>query len=140
MQWAADADNEIDVKARHDRQVRFEKAFDPNDDYFSGSLPILSSGTQSGSNTSADAVAMQRHYYSSILQTIDMERHGLPLAPKGSRRVFVTGSGENATTNTFFWDLDYASTTFIMLDPETFKTQILLWIPQVSKGWGIDWM
>jgi hypothetical protein len=140
LQLAADVDRAIDVEARADRQARFEAAFTPGNSVFSGHLPTLSL-------TDADQDgALARQYYFSVLCGLDLERRGPPFTPDLSTRVWITGSAENTTTNSFFWDFSYMPTVLVMLDPDTVRNMVTLFLqPQIGgvdalAGWGIDWM
>lgn len=118
-EWAASLDDEIDIIARSDRQQRFNAAFTPNNALFSGHLPTLTIKPNPPKHT--PEAAMHRHYYASVLNALELERVGLPAAPSGGKRIWITGSAENATTNTFIWEADFSTSALLLLDPATFR-------------------
>ena len=74
--------------------------------------------------------------------------HGrLVASPRGGggRRVWITGAGENASTNTFFWDQGYHPLALALLDPRGLRRDLLTFlVPEVGgddalAGWGVDW-
>jgi hypothetical protein len=101
-------------QAISDRQQQLNDALLPNNARYSGHLPVLDTGDQS----------VARVYYMSVLAVLASERIGLPYASCSTNRVWITGGGENATTNSFFWDNAFLSTTLAMLDPVTLKVQL----------------
>jgi len=127
--------------AKTDREERFKSVFDDEDDkYFTGSLPTLET----------DDVDLERVYYSGVVGFLELHRHvnernpHVPHAPPNTTTAYVTGSGENCTTNIFFWDIAYAATSYSLLDPVNTRASILYFIKMAGNdnesGWGIDLM
>ena len=62
-------------------------------------------------------------------------------------RMFMTGGGLNSTTNIFLWDNHYGAQLLLLLEPETFARQLLLWMGSVDETgqpsylayWGYDY-
>ena len=167
---AASLDGQIDGRARAERQARFQAAFTPNNTVFSGHLPRLELSADAMATDSG--LALHRHYYGAVLQALDLERLDLQAAPtsttplvkaprsssgpgtarasvpppRATRRVWITGGGSNTSTNTFFWDLDFAPTLLALLDPSGLRASLLLFLApslgglDARAGWGVDWM
>ena len=62
-------------------------------------------------------------------------------------RIFITGGGMNTSTNIFLWDNQYGSQLLMLLEPETYARQVLLWmgsvdevgVPSYLSFWGYDY-
>jgi hypothetical protein len=93
---------------------RWESAFTPGNNFFSGNAPLLVTG---------DA-AIREIYYRSVLTLLVLLRTNL-----WSNRTFIT-SGERAKGVVFYWDTSLFSTLFALLEPKQMKEQIRLFLEQ----------
>lgn len=93
---------------------RWESAFTPNNNFFSGNAPLLVT----------DDAAIREIYYRSVLTILVLLRTNL-----WSDRTFVT-SGERAKGVVFYWDTSLFSTLFALLEPRQMKEQIKLFLEQ----------
>jgi hypothetical protein len=113
-------------QAKERWQRRFEAAFVPGNDHFSGHLPTL---------LTSDA-KIRRLYYTSILSLICLERTGLN---SQFPRVFVTGSPRYATTVLYFWDTSFFATLWSLLDPDAMRQQLKLFLESdIHSCYAID--
>ncbi len=91
-------------------EKRWQAAFTPKNDHFSGSAPIL---------VTSDA-KLSRVYYFGVLVALELDRTNLPLAP----RVYATGSPKYAVTLEYFWDQSLWSSLSARLDPAMLRAKI----------------
>ncbi len=107
-------------------EKRFQAAFTPENDHFSGNLPIF---------VSSDS-KMRRLYYTSVVSLLCLERTNLnPKFP----RVFVTASPRWATTLVYFWDTSFFATVWSLLDPLAMREQLKLFLESgIHSCYAID--
>jgi hypothetical protein len=102
------------VRAKKVWEDRWNDAFTPGNEFFSGNAPTL---------LTEDA-AIREIYYRSVLTLMVLLRTNL-----WSDRTFIT-SGERAKGTVFYWDTSLFSTLFAMLEPRQMKEQIKLFLEQ----------
>jgi hypothetical protein len=97
-------------------QQRWQQAFTPENEHYSGHLPVLQT----------DDAGLDRVYYFGALMLIALERTNLRLYP----RVFtisqgnpssITGSGDMGGSGQFTWDLTFTANVLSLLDPDATK-------------------
>ncbi|QEE28925.1 hypothetical protein FTW19_13505 [Terriglobus albidus] len=93
---------------------RWNSAFTPGNNFFSGNAPTLF----------AKDSAISEIYYRSVLTLMVLLRTNL-----WSDRTFIT-SGERAKGTVYYWDTSLFSTLFAMLEPKQMKEQIKLFLEQ----------
>ena len=108
-------------------QKRWEKAFEPKNDHFSGNLPKLVINDSK----------VERMYYSGALSIISLERTNLNI----SNRTYtisqgnpsqLAGNSSMGGSGQFTWDLSFTSVVLTILDPESTK-DVLRFIIRNSK-------
>ncbi|MBX3256435.1 MAG: hypothetical protein KF862_20025 [Chitinophagaceae bacterium] len=110
-------------------QNRYRLAFTPNNNYFSGWLPVLKTNDAS----------LRRIYYSSIVTFLELMRTNFSNGPY--KRVFVTASPAYATTLTYYWDAISYSTVWALLDPQEMKLQLELFLSHnLKNGYAVDFL
>ncbi len=109
--WAAGFNSAFET-AKGDWARRYARVFEPGNNFYSGSLPVLSTPDE----------AMRRVYYMGVVSRLQLLRTNLPVQP----RVVVTGGPQFAVTVTYFWD----NTSFLMsmLDPQMMRQQLKRWL------------
>jgi hypothetical protein len=95
-------------------EERWSNAFTPDNQFFSGNAPVLTT----------DDSAIHEIYYRSVLTLMVLLRTNL-----WSNRTFIT-SGERAKGTVFYWDTSLFSTLFAMLEPKQMKEQLKLFLEQ----------
>lgn len=100
-------------EARSGWETRWAQAFTPDNDHFSGHLPVLATNDE----------AIREIYYRSILTLLVLHRTNLAMCD----RVFVT-SGERAKGVVFFWDTSMWSKVFALLEPRGMKEHLRLFL------------
>ena len=103
------------ASSRNEWQHRFNAAFTPANDRYSGCLPLLDTLDP----------PLRRIYYGSALSFLCMERSCFSTTYP---RVFVTCSPRFAPTLTYFWDTQFYATLWARLDPAQLKAQLLLFL------------
>jgi hypothetical protein len=101
-------------RAKRVWEERWNAAFTPNNSFFSGNAPVLTT----------DDSAIHEIYYRSVLTLMVLLRTNL-----WSNRTFIT-SGERAKGTVFYWDTSLFSTLFAMLEPKQMKEQLKLFLEQ----------
>jgi hypothetical protein len=93
---------------------RWNSAFTPGNNFFSGNAPMLFTKDS----------AISEIYYRSVLTLLVLLRTNL-----WSDRTFIT-SGERAKGTVYYWDTSLFSTLFALLEPKQMKEQIKLFLEQ----------
>ena len=101
-------------RAKRVWEERWTSAFMPDNQFFSGNAPVLTT----------DDGAIREIYYRSVLTLLVLLRTNL-----WSNRTFIT-SGERAKGTVFYWDTSLFSTLFAMLEPRQMKEQLKLFLEQ----------
>jgi hypothetical protein len=101
-------------RAKRVWEERWSAAFKPDNGFFSGNAPVLTT----------DDSAIHEIYYRSVLTLMVLLRTNL-----WSNRTFIT-SGERAKGTVFYWDTSLFSTLFAMLEPKQMKEQLKLFLEQ----------
>jgi hypothetical protein len=101
-------------RAKRVWEERWSAAFKPDNQFFSGNAPVLTT----------DDGAIHEIYYRSVLTLLVLLRTNL-----WSNRTFIT-SGERAKGTVFYWDTSLFSTLFAMLEPKQMKEQLKLFLEQ----------
>lgn len=109
--WAAGFSATFEA-AKEGWAKRYARAFEPGNNFYSGSLPVLTTPDE----------AMRRVYYMGVVSRLQLLRTNLPIQP----RIVVTAGPQFAVTVTYFWD----NTSFLMsmLDPEMMREQLKRWL------------
>lgn len=108
---------------------RYQLAFQPKNDFYSGWLPTLKTKDQS----------LRRIYYSSIVTLLELMRTNF--SHSGYKHVFVTASPAYANTLTYYWDPISYATIWALLDPKAMKSQLKLFLSQdLKKGYAVDFL
>ena len=107
-------------------RTRWRDAFTPDNEHFSGCLPVLET----------DDGAVRRLYYAAVLTLLVLHRTNLSL----SDRAFVT-SGERDRGDVFFWDTSMFSRLFALLEPRAMREQLALFLqvdPHAGAVFNLD--
>ena len=123
MHWAKTFDQSF-AQAKLRWEERWQAAFTPGNEHFSGHLPTLLTG---------DA-KIRRVYYEGALTSQLLCRTNLPV----SKRVFVTAGPQWATTLMYFWDTEMWANSWAMLEPVTMKEHLIngwRWISTDAMRW-----
>jgi hypothetical protein len=108
-------------------EKRWQAAFTPSNNYFSGHLPVLVTEDRK----------IRRVYYMGALTPLLMCRTGLPL----SARCYVTAGPQWANTLTYFWDAEMWANSWAMLDPVIMKQQLQKWLSiDFHQCYAVDWI
>jgi len=94
-------------------QRRFDDAFTPGNDRYSGHLPLLET----------DDEDIWRAYYVAVASMLALERTHLN---PHFRRVYVTAGPRNALTTSYFWDCP--TLLWALLDPAEMREQLKLFL------------
>ena len=95
-------------------QKRFNDAFTPGNEHFSGNLPVLDTPDEK----------LRRVYYMGALTLMVLHRTNLPIHD----RVYLSGAPRLGATVMFYWDTSMWSTAFALLDPDTMKQHLRGWL------------
>jgi hypothetical protein len=126
-------------------EERWQQAFAPHNDHFSGHLPTLTS----------PSAALRRIYYTSLLTVVSLERTNLPLV---AERVYLTAAGNALPYNcatclphidgmlevgaaaSYYWDVKQMAHMMSLLDPVAFKSYLtfVLGLPKVDGKQGFE--
>jgi hypothetical protein len=101
-------------RAKRVWEERWGAAFRPDNRFFSGNAPVLTT----------DDGAIHEIYYRSVLTLMVLLRTNL-----WSNRTFIT-SGERAKGTVFYWDTSLFATLFAMLEPKQMKEQLKAFLEQ----------
>ncbi|TDE96065.1 hypothetical protein EXU48_07460 [Occultella glacieicola] len=113
-------------EAEWDRQIA--AMFDPDDDEFGGSLPLL--------ETSDDA--LRRLYWWGAVGVLWFKRDN-PASVLG--RTYDTLMPRYWQTTTFIWDYSLSSQVHALLDPGVMRRQIAHWVGlDIDKHFGTEWL
>ncbi|HTV42247.1 MAG TPA: hypothetical protein VMF08_16875 [Candidatus Sulfotelmatobacter sp.] len=124
--WANHFDASFDRVAT-DWQERFDAMFTPNNHYFSGNLPTLTTPDEK----------VRRMYYMSAVSLLSVLRTGFPVAP----RVYVSNTPESNCTMMYFWDTREWATVFALLDPVTLKNCLRSWLARgIYNGYAEEYL
>ena len=105
-------------------QARWEAVFDPEQEDFSGNLPVLDITSKGGAE-------VERIYYTSILTCVTQVRTNLPIVHK---TVFVNGQGNLGGTRgiggatSWWWDESLTSIMFALLEPAGRVPTLQAWL------------
>jgi hypothetical protein len=120
-------DSEID-SARDDWNAELAAIFTPDNDRYSGHMPIL--------ETSDEAV--RRVYLTGILGVVYFKRDS-PYSAYG--RAYGTLMPRYWETASFLWDYSLSSMVHALLDPLCMKKHLELWMKlDIHKHFGTDWL
>lgn len=126
--WAGNF-NAVFNEAHTKWEERYQLAFTPKNNFYSGWLPTLKTNDQS----------LRRVYYSSIVTLLELMRTNF--SGSGYKHVFVTASPAYATTLTYYWDPISYATVWALLDPKEMKAQLKLFLSQdLKKGYAVDFL
>ena len=126
MHWAKTFDQSF-AQAKLRWEERWQAAFTPGNQHFSGHLPTLLTG---------DA-KIRRIYYEGALTSQLLCRTNLPV----SKRVFVTAGPQWATTLMYFWDTEMWANSWAMLEPVTMKEHLIKWLAMdIHRCYALDYM
>jgi len=127
IDWAHTFEGCFDT-AQQAWQARFDDAFTPDNQHFSGSLPVLLT----------DDAQIRRQYYISVVSLLATERTNVNARFK---RVFVTCAPRHAVTVTYFWDAALYAAVWSLLDPEAMRDQLELFLKHdIHTCYGVDFM
>lgn len=115
-----------DAERRWNRELA--AIFDPDDDTYSGSMPILETGD----------VALRRLYWMGILGVVYFRRDS---EASVLGRTYDTLMPRHWQTVTFLWDYSLSAGVHALLDPEPMKRQIEHWLAaDVHTCMGTEWL
>ena len=124
LEWGSDfAAKWSEIKTRWSQ--RWADVFTPNNNHFSGHLPILVTEDEK----------IREIYYRSILTLICLHRTNMKMCD----RSFIT-SGERAKGEVYFWDTSLFATVFALLEPKGMKQQLRLFLQCDPHGGPIYYM
>ena len=114
------------AEAQSKWEDRWQKAFDPNNGYWSGNLPTLSLPGPTGAN-------VERVYYMSALTVVSQMRSNLPLVgprvwPNGNGNVAFGGSKGIGGSRSWWWDESLTSIMLALLEPESRAPTFQAWL------------
>lgn len=113
QRWGQEFDT-VFQQAKDLWQKRFNDAFTPGNEHFSGNLPVLATPDKK----------LRRVYYMGALTLMVLHRTNLPIHD----RVYLSGAPRLGATVMFYWDTSMWSTAFALLDPETMKQHLRGWL------------
>lgn len=111
-EWAKNFSVMFDT-AKSRWEERWQAAFQPGNQHFSGHLPTLIT----------DDPKIRRVYYEGALVPLLLCRTTYPY----SQRCFVTAGPEWANTLVYFWDTEMWAGMWAMLEPVTMREQLIKW-------------
>ncbi|MPZ84303.1 MAG: hypothetical protein GEV28_29465 [Actinophytocola sp.] len=107
-------------------EQRFADAFKPDNDHFSGSLPVLSTEDKAVSDL----------YYRGVVSVLALERTNYP---QHLPRSYVTAGPQWGVTLSYFWDTALFAPLLVLLDPAVAREQAALWLRLgIDNGYAID--
>ncbi len=114
------------VEAQSKWEDRWQKAFLPNNGYWSGNLPTLSLPGPTGAN-------VERVYYMSALTVVSQMRSNLPLVgprvwPNGNGNVAFGGDKGIGGSRSWWWDESLTSIMLALLEPESRAPTFQAWL------------
>lgn len=105
---------------------RYQTVFEPNNTFFSGSLPVLVTEDQQ----------ISKLWYQSVISILFTLRTNL-LYP----RVYATIGPDDGTTIVYAWDTSLWSSIMVLLDPEFLKTQVSIFLKYgANNGYAVDYL
>lgn len=124
---AADVDGEI-ARAGREWDAEIAAAFTPDNDRYSGSLPVLETADDD----------LRRLYHAGVLGVIYFKRES-PSAVVP--RAYDTLMPRYWATTTFIWDYSLSSIVHALLDPAEMRAQLERWMAlDVHSCYGSDWL
>ncbi|MGW5242200.1 LamG-like jellyroll fold domain-containing protein [Monashia sp. NPDC004114] len=107
-------------------EQRFADAFEPDNEHFSGHLPVLDT----------DDGAVRDLYYRGVLSVLELERTSyrqhLP-------RTYVTAGPQWGVTLCYFWDTALFAPLLVLLDPAIAREEVKVWLQQgIDNGYAVD--
>jgi concanavalin A-like lectin/glucanase superfamily protein len=113
-------------QAKQGWERRFADAFTPDNEHFSGSLPVLAT----------DDDRVRDLYYRGVLSVLALERTDyaqfLP-------RTYVTAGPQWGVTLAYFWDTSLFAPLLVLLDPVVAREQARRWLERgVGNGYAVD--
>jgi hypothetical protein len=117
--WANSFDQAF-ASAKTQWEDRWQAAFTPGNQHFSGHLPTLLT----------DDLKIRRVYYEGVLAALMLCRTDLPAA----KRCFVTVGPEWGVTLMYFWDAEMWANSWAMLEPKSMKEVLAKWLAMDHHG------
>jgi hypothetical protein len=125
-------------------EARWQSAFDPTDQFFSGCVPTLELDGMEAENTSAAGVS--RVYYASVLSIVSQLRTNLPLmydkvwpTSQGSSEALRKGGVVIGGAISYFWDEALSSLLLALLEPHGRPPTFNAWFTADLKGKKHNW-
>ncbi|MCW3840688.1 LamG domain-containing protein [Micromonospora yasonensis] len=107
-------------------EQRFADAFKPDNDHFSGSLPVLDT---------ADP-ALHDLYYRGVVSVLALERTNYP---QHSPRTYVTAGPQWGVATVYFWDTALFAPLLVLLDPAVARAEVTRWLELgIEDGYAVD--
>lgn len=115
------------ARVKKNWQIRFNAMFTPDNPYFSGHLPVLSTSDKK----------LNRMYYMSAVSLLSVLRTGFNIAS----RVYVSNTPESNCTMMYFWDTREWATALALLDPAMMKQYLRSWLKKgIYNGYAEEYL
>ena len=125
-------------------EARWQAAFDPHDEFFTGSVPTLD--LEGTSTPGSEAAGVSRVYYASVLSIISQMRTNLPLlydkvwpTSQGSNEALRQGGVVIGGAISYFWDEALSSMLVALLEPRGRPPTYQAWMTMDMKGKKHNW-